>query len=104
MNQTVLFTFIYLIFFNLVFFYFQYVKERITLLRGSGLAGNKSAIVALQPFLHEIQGSWYESAVIAIQVPLISSQELYLFFVFSSLKIVRLKYHKYRCNAMCAYR
>uniref|UniRef100_F1L7H7 Protein PRRC1 n=1 Tax=Ascaris suum TaxID=6253 RepID=F1L7H7_ASCSU len=48
-------------------FALTYVKERITLLRGSGLAGNKSAIVALQPFLHEIQGSWYESAVIAIQ-------------------------------------
>ncbi|KHN85751.1 Protein PRRC1, partial [Toxocara canis] len=48
-------------------FALKYAKERISLLRGSGLAGNKSAVVALQPFLHEIQGNWYESSVIAMQ-------------------------------------
>lgn len=46
----------------------QYMNERITLLRASGLATPKSAVVVFQPFLHEIEGEWYDSAVIGVQV------------------------------------
>lgn len=45
----------------------KYMNERITLLRASGLASPKSAVVVFQPFLHEIEGEWYESAVIGAQ-------------------------------------
>lgn len=45
----------------------QYLDERANLLRASGLAGNKSAIVTVQPFLHSIEKIWYESVAIGIQ-------------------------------------
>ncbi|VDK54825.1 unnamed protein product [Anisakis simplex] len=50
-------------------FALRYAKERIQLLQRSGLAGGTkaSAIVAMQPFLHDVDGTWYESVVFALQ-------------------------------------
>lgn len=45
----------------------EYLNKRAQLLRASGLAGNKSAIVTVQPFLHNIEKIWYESVAIGIQ-------------------------------------
>uniref|UniRef100_A0A0N5AU56 Protein PRRC1 n=1 Tax=Syphacia muris TaxID=451379 RepID=A0A0N5AU56_9BILA len=43
------------------------IKDRITLLRASGSVAAKSAVIVFQPFLHEIEDDWYESAVIGAQ-------------------------------------